>query len=192
MHSDFQQYSYSPLIYVNSPYSTTSPVMTSTSETTYDNLTAQISTPLSLSLVASFTVVGIASYNLETIELNVNPGQSYSLKLSLTWVFAASTAITYSMIPYGSSYQYPTFVSFDSASGNISFTVPESGFAPKYAFGISTTVPLESNSATTPVYLTVVIPSVWGVQNWSEWDSSDNSKWKVWNSGYSIDSVDKK
>ena len=85
MHSDFQQYFFATTTYTSTPYSTTSPVMTSTSETTYDNLTAQISPSLSLSLVSTFTVVGIASYNLETIELNVNPGQSYNLKLSLTW-----------------------------------------------------------------------------------------------------------
>ena len=185
MHTDFQKFSYTRTDYPNSLFITTEPARTSTSETATNSITTQISLSLSLLPISSATIIGVASYNLGTKDIQVSPGQSYDIEMPLTWALSPSTVLSYSMVNYD-TYPFPNFVTFNIVNGHITFTVPLTGYSPKYSFAFLVSVAAESNSVSNPVYLTVIEPTIWLIVHWAEWENQDQNKWKLCDRGYSL------
>ena len=135
--------------------------------------------------------MGVASYNLKPSILYVLPGRFYQIGIPLTWGLSPSVVISYSILP-NSPYSVPNFVVFDSSIGSINFTFPSIGYDLEYSFTFYSFVASEGNSAYHTVYIIVIGTASWGVENWFEWEITDNTKWKTWNTGYLLNQIDNK
>ena len=93
------------------------------------------------------------------------------------------------MTPYGVD-TYPNFVTFNDTTGYIDFTIPSTGYDPKYSFAIYTYIASESNTLYNIVYLNVGASIPWGVANWDVCVDGDSSHWSTWSSGYSLNEHD--
>ena len=103
----------------------------------------------------------------------------------LTWTATGSTkTITNSISDYP-GYSVTSWVSIDSASGQLTINAPSVTSDTMYKFYVYSAVSILNSPIQKTILLTV---TSWKVANWQTWSSSSSSAWSVWATNYSLSS----
>ena len=151
------------------------------------------STPALPSAVSSSITCGASPYTSHTSfwvdsisKSKVSWNTNYSINTYFSWVTSAMKTVTVQFSNDGSGNPSPSWGTIDLASNVLSFNVPYVSSDTSYTFTLNVQPDeLPGISYLVSVKLNVVS---WKVSNCNIWQSSDDDKWQVWNTGYTLSS----
>ena len=114
------------------------------------------------------SVDSLAYYSEDTYtQDNIYPSKYYETQLNLTWAFASTTVIDYSLTKNGGE-SVPSWIAFDSSTGKLKFTAPLIWTKKQYSFKVEAYVHGDNVTLVKIIYLSVNAKPMCQVSNWDK------------------------